>query len=186
MCGGGLARQWIHHRTLIQISSQLYSGPTTGSAPTILRDHINVPTIPALARARNYLNKVGADDVTLVITGGLRVAEDFAKAMMLGADAIAVSNSALQAIGCLGMRACGTNNCPVGIATQKESLRSRLIIESSAKQLYNYFNATNDLIKVVARSCGYDDVTKFNVDDLSTFNLDMHRLTGINYAGVNS
>ena len=161
-------------------------GGGTGSAPTILRDHINVPTIPALARARNYLNKVGADDVTLVITGGLRVAEDFAKAMMLGADAIAVSNSALQAIGCLGMRACGTNNCPVGIATQKESLRSRLIIESSAKQLYNYFNATNDLIKVVARSCGYDDVTKFNVDDLSTFNLDMHRLTGINYAGVNS
>jgi glutamate synthase domain-containing protein 2 len=75
-------------------------GGGTGSAPTILRDHINVPTIPALARARKYMDKVGATDVTLVITGGLRVAEDFAKAMMLGADAIAVSNSALQAIGC--------------------------------------------------------------------------------------
>ncbi len=159
-------------------------GGGTGSAPTILRDNINVPTIPALARARKYLDKVGAKDVTLVITGGLRVAEDFAKAMMLGADAIAVSNSALQAIGCLGMRACGSNNCPVGIATQKESLRSRLLIESSAKQLYNYFTATNDLIKVVARSCGYDDVTKFNRYDLSTFNQDMHKLTGINYAGV--
>jgi len=82
-------------------------GGGTGSAPTILRDHINVPTIPALARARAYLDKVGAVDITLVITGGLRVAEDFAKALMLGADAIAVSNSALQAIGCLGMRACG-------------------------------------------------------------------------------
>mgnify|MGYP003671138937 FL=1 len=93
-------------------------GGGTGSAPTILRDHINVPTIPALARARAYMDKVGATNITLVITGGLRVAEDFAKAMMLGADAIAVSNSALQAIGCLGMRACGTNNCPVGIATQ--------------------------------------------------------------------
>jgi len=104
--------------------------------------------------------------------------------MMLGADAIAVSNSALQAIGCLGMRACGSNNCPVGIATQKESLRSRLIIDSSAKQLHNYFSATNDLIKVVARSCGYDDITKFNHDDLSTFDRDMHFLTGINYAGI--
>jgi len=61
--------------------------------------------------------------------------EDFAKAMMLGADAIAVSNSALQAIGCLGMRACSSNNCPVGIATQKESFRQRIIIDSSAKQL---------------------------------------------------
>jgi glutamate synthase domain-containing protein 2/nitrite reductase/ring-hydroxylating ferredoxin subunit len=159
-------------------------GGGTGSAPTILRDNINVPTIPALARARKYLDKVGATDVTLVITGGLRIAEDFAKAMMLGADAIAVSNSALQAIGCLGMRACESNNCPVGIATQKESLRKRLIIESSAKELYNYFDATNDLIKVIARSCGYDDITKFNHNDLSTFDYDMHRLTGINYAGV--
>ena len=159
-------------------------GGGTGSAPTILRDHINVPTIPALARARKYMDKVGATGVTLVITGGLRVAEDFAKAMMLGADAIAVSNSALQAIGCLGMRACGSNNCPVGIATQKESLRSRLVIDSSAKQLYNFFDATNNLIKVVARACGYDDVSKFNHDDLSTFDLEMHKLTGINYAGI--
>jgi glutamate synthase domain-containing protein 2 len=150
-----------------------------------LRDNINVPTIPALARARKYLDKVGAKDITLIITGGLRIAEDFSKALMLGADAIAVSNSALQAIGCLGMRACGSNNCPVGIATQKESLRSRIIIDSSAKQLQNYFGATNDLIKVIARACGYDDISKFNHDDLSTFNSDMARLTGINYAGIN-
>ncbi len=160
-------------------------GGGTGSAPTILRDHINVPTIPALVRARTYLDKVGAKDITLIITGGLRVAEDFSKALMLGADAVAISNSALQAIGCLGMRACGTNNCPVGIATQKETLRSRLIIESSAKQLFNFFDATNDLIKVVARACGYDDISKFNKEDLSTFSYDMHRLTGINYAGIN-
>ena len=159
-------------------------GGGTGSAPTILRDNINVPTIPALARARKYLNEKGANDVTLVITGGLRIAEDFAKALMMGADAIAVSNAAIQAIGCLGMRACGSNNCPVGIATQKESLRSRLIVDSSAQQLCNFFTATNDLIKVIARSCGYDDITKFNPGDLSTFQYDMHRLTGIKYAGI--
>jgi len=161
-------------------------GGGTGSAPTILRDNINVPTIPALARARRHLDKVGATDVTLIITGGLRVAEDFAKAMMLGADAIAVSNSALQAIGCLGMRACSTNNCPVGIATQKESLRQRIIIEQSAKQLHNFFAATADLMKVVARACGHDNVNKFNFNDLSTLNYEMHKLTGIPYAGINS
>jgi glutamate synthase domain-containing protein 2/nitrite reductase/ring-hydroxylating ferredoxin subunit len=159
-------------------------GGGTGSAPTILRNNINVPTIPALARARKHLDKVGAVDVTLVITGGLRVAEDFAKAMMLGADAIAVSNSALQAIGCLGMRACSTNNCPVGIATQKESLRSRLIVNSSAKQLHNFFEATNSLIKVVARSCGHDNISKFNFNDLSTLDYEMHQFTGIPFAGV--
>jgi glutamate synthase domain-containing protein 2/nitrite reductase/ring-hydroxylating ferredoxin subunit len=159
-------------------------GGGTGSAPTILRNNINVPTIPALARARKQLDKVGAKNVTLIITGGLRVAEDFAKAMMLGADAIAVSNSALQAIGCLGMRACSSNNCPVGIATQKESLRNRLIIDSSAQQLYNFFTATNDLIKVVARACGHDNVTKFNFNDLSTLDYEIHQLTGISYAGI--
>ncbi len=159
-------------------------GGGTGSAPTILRDNINVPTIAALARARNHLDKIGRKDITLIITGGLRLPEDFAKAMMLGADAIAVSNAALQAIGCLGMRACGTNNCPVGIATQKENLRSRLIIENSARQLYNFFTAANDLIKVVARACGHDDIKKFNFDDLSTLDYSMHRLTGIKYAGV--
>jgi methylamine---glutamate N-methyltransferase subunit C len=160
-------------------------GGGTGSAPKILRDNINVPTIPALARARKHLDKVGATDVTLIITGGLRVAEDFTKALMMGADAVAVANSALQAIGCLGMRACGTNNCPVGIATQKENLRSRLIIDSSAKQLKTFFEATNDLIKVIARSCGHDDVSKFEKADLSTLDYEMHKLTGISYAGIN-
>ena len=160
-------------------------GGGTGSAPSILRNNINVPTIPALARARKYLDNSHADHVTLIITGGLRVAEDFAKALMLGADAVAVSNSALQAIGCLGMRACNTNNCPVGIATQKESLRSRLIIDSSAKQLSNFFTASNELIKVVARSCGHDHIAKFNLNDLSTLDYEIHRLTGIAYAGIN-
>jgi methylamine---glutamate N-methyltransferase subunit C len=160
-------------------------GGGTGAAPSVLRNNINVPTIPALARARKHLDKVGAKDITLVITGGLRIAEDFAKALMLGADAVAISNSALQAIGCLGMRACHTNNCPVGIATQKESLRQRIKIESSAKQLSNFLNATNDLMKVIARACGYDDFKKFNKADLTTFNRDIRFLTGISYAGTN-
>jgi len=161
-------------------------GGGTGAAPIILRNHINVPTIPALARARKHLDKRGADGVSLIITGGLRVPSDFAKALAMGADAIAVSNSALQAIGCLGMRACHTNNCPVGIATQKENLRARLLIQNSAKQLHNFFSASTDLMKVLARACGHDDMNKFSQEDLSTFDHDMYRLTGINYAGIHA
>jgi glutamate synthase domain-containing protein 2 len=159
-------------------------GGGTGAAPTILRDNINVPTIPALARARKHLDKVGATNITLIITGGLRIAEDFAKAHMLGADAVAISNSALQAMGCLGMRACHTNNCPVGLATQKENLRQRIIVESSAKQLSNFLLSVTELMKVIARACGYDDFSKFNHGDLSTFNRDMHYLTGISFSGT--
>ena len=77
-------------------------GGGTGAAPLIFRDNISVPTIPALARARRHLDRRGRHDVTLVATGGLRTPADFAKALALGADAVAVANSAIQAIGCLG------------------------------------------------------------------------------------
>ncbi|MFQ5633175.1 MAG: glutamate synthase-related protein, partial [bacterium] len=148
-------------------------GGGTGAAPKIFRDHISVPTIPALARARKHLDKRGRKDITLVITGGLRTAPDFIKAMALGADAIAVSNTAIQAIGCQAMRACHTNNCPVGIATQKEHLRSRLDIELSARRLENFFNTTVDLMKVMARACGHNHLNQFCLDDLSTFDRDL-------------
>ena len=159
-------------------------GGGTGAAPIIFRDNISVPTIPALARARRHLDKTGNRDVTLVITGGLRTPADFAKALALGADAIAVSNSALQAIGCLGMRACHTNNCPVGIATQKEHLVARLIAEKSAEQLTRFFDTSVSLMKILARACGHDDFTKFNPDDLVTWKRDMAELSGVNFGGV--
>ena len=159
-------------------------GGGTGAAPTLFRDHISVPTIPALARARRHLDRQGRSDVSLVITGGLRTHTDFAKAMALGADAIAVSNSALQAIGCIGMRACNSNNCPVGIATQKEDLRSRLIVDDAAQRLQRFFEATVELMGVLARACGHDELGKFNIDDLTTFDREMVHLTGINYGGI--
>ncbi|MEM7216460.1 MAG: glutamate synthase-related protein [Pseudomonadota bacterium] len=159
-------------------------GGGTGAAPIIFRDNISVPTIPALARARRHLDQVGASDVTLIITGGLRKPADFVKAMALGADAIAVSNSAMQAIGCIAMRACHTNNCPVGIASQKPHLVSRLVVEKSAQQLKNFFEASTELMQVMARACGHDHIGKFNIDDLTTWKREMADLSGIAFGGV--
>jgi glutamate synthase domain-containing protein 2 len=127
---------------------------------------------------------VAAADVTLIATGGLRTDADFVKAMALGADGVAIANSAIQAIGCLGMRGCDSNNCPVGIATQKEHLRARLIVEQSSQRLNNFLRATTDLMKVMARACGHDHLSKFGLDDLTTFDLDVAALTGVRYAGV--
>jgi len=158
-------------------------GGGTGSAPTIFRDHISVPTIPALARARRHLTLCDSRDVSLIVTGGLRTAPDFVKAMALGADAIAVSNSAMQAIGCLGMRACASNNCPVGIATQKPHLRERLDVAIGATRLANFFLGSVDLMKVLARACGHDHLSKFEFNDLSTYNKNVYELTGISWAG---
>lgn len=159
-------------------------GGGTGAAPLLFRDNISVPTIPALARARRHLDKHGRSDVSLVITGGLRLPADFIKALALGADAIAVSNAAIQAIGCLGMRACHTNNCPVGIATQQPHLRQRLNIDKSAQQLNNFFRAATELMQVMARACGHDHLNKFCIDDLTTWQREMAHLTGISYGGV--
>ncbi len=159
-------------------------GGGTGAAPEIFKNNISVPTMAALARARRHLDIKGRRDVTLIITGGLRTESDFVKALALGADGIAVSNAAMQAIGCLGMRACHTNNCPVGIATQKKNLRTRLIVEKSAQQLKNYFEATTELMQVLARACGHDHLNKFEHRDLSTWDRDIAYLTGIRFAGV--
>jgi glutamate synthase domain-containing protein 2 len=159
-------------------------GGGTGAAPEMFRDHISVPTIPALARARHYLDKHNASGrVTLIVTGGLRVPTDFVKAMALGADGIALANSAMQSIGCMGARICNTNNCPAGIATQRKELRQRLDIAASAAGLQNFLQASTTLMQVMARACGHDALNKFNANDLATWKRDMADLSGVRYAG---
>lgn len=159
-------------------------GGGTGAAPLIFRDHISVPTMAALARARKWLDQSGNKHITLIITGGLRTPADYAKALAMGADAVALSNAALQAIGCLGMRACHTNNCPVGIATQKEHLRARLPIEIGAQRLARFFNSATDLMKILARACGHNHLNQLNKNDLTTWKRDIAYLTGVAYGGV--
>ena len=159
-------------------------GGGTGAAPLIFRDNISVPTIPALARARHHLDRQGRSDVSLVITGGLRKPADFVKALALGADAIAVSNAAMQAIGCLAMRACHTNNCPVGIASMKPELTSRLVVEKSAQRLKNFFEASTELMCVMARACGHASLSDFSARDLTTWKREMADLTGLDYGGL--
>ena len=159
-------------------------GGGTGAAPLIFRDHISVPTIPALARARAHLDAKTGREVTLVITGGLRVAEDFAKAMALGADAIAVSNSAMQAVGCIAARMCNSNNCPVGVATQKPELRKRLDVQIGAEKLARYFGASVELMQVLARACGHDNLSDFTPRDITTWKREMADLSGVRFAGL--
>lgn len=159
-------------------------GGGTGAAPLMFRDHISVPTIPALARARAFLDREKASGrVTLITTGGLRTHTDFYKAMALGADGVAISNSAIQAIGCIGARMCNTNNCPAGIATQKPELRARLKVDEAAEKLARYLSATVELMQVMARACGHRHLSQINLEDIATFNKGLAELSGIFYSG---
>ncbi|WNG85341.1 glutamate synthase-related protein [Mycobacterium sp. ITM-2016-00317] len=159
-------------------------GGGTGAAPTLFRDNISVPTIPALSRARRHLDKAGERHVTLAVTGGMRTPADMVKALALGADAIGLSNAALQAIGCVGMRACNTNTCPAGIATQDPRLRARLPVSAAAERLNRFLRATVDLMVVLARACGHQRLADFELDDLVTFDRDFAYLSGVPFAGA--
>ncbi len=161
-------------------------GGGTGAAPLIFRANISVPTIPALARARRFLDEQKRSDITLIITGGIRTPADFIKALCLGADGVAIANSAIQAIGCISARICNTNNCPSGVATQRKELRARINIEESATQLARFFGASVELMKVMARACGHTHLDQFQRDDITTWKKEMADLTGIPFAGVGS
>lgn len=156
-------------------------GGATGSSPFFLREATSVPTIYALCRARKYLDSVNSD-ISLIITGGLRVSSDVAKALAMGADAVAVASAALIAAACQQYRICGTGNCPVGIATQDPKLRERLKTEQAAKRVANYLNVTKEELKTFARITGHASVHDLNVCDLVTINKEISEFTNIPHA----
>ncbi|AGA33196.1 Glutamate synthase [NADPH] large chain [Thioalkalivibrio nitratireducens DSM 14787] len=162
-------------------------GGGTGASPALLRDHISVPTIPALARARHYLDLRGVSGrVTLIVTGGLRTPADFVKALALGADGIALGNSAIHAIGCVGARICHTNRCPSGVATHDPDLRRRLDPGQGAERLERFLTASLDLMTVLARAIGRPRLSDLSRDDLITFDRDLVQLANVPFAGVHN
>ena len=70
------------------------------------------------------------------------------------------------------------------IATQKSELRKRLNIEKSSIQLGNFFDASIELMQVMARACGHHHLTQFVKDDLATWHREMAILSGVKYSGL--
>lgn len=156
-------------------------GGATGSSPMLLRDSSSVPTIYALYRARKYLDSIHSD-ISLIITGGLRVSSDFAKAIAMGADAVAVASSALIAMACQQYKICGTGMCPMGIATQDKDLRERLHEDVAAARVANFFNVTLEELKTFARITGHSNLHDLSVDDLCTISREISEHTNIPHA----
>ncbi|MCI0394560.1 MAG: glutamate synthase-related protein [Chloroflexi bacterium] len=146
-------------------------GGGTGAAPIHVKDNICVPLVYAIPRARRWLDEHGYDDVTLVATGGLRTPADFAKALALGANCVAIATAAMMAIGCQQYRACHNNTCPVGIATQRSELRNRFDIQISAQRLVNFLQATETELLDFCRMMGHRHVRELNKNDLVTLDM---------------
>ena len=156
-------------------------GGATAASPKLVRDAASVPTIYALHRARKYLDSINSD-ISLVITGGLRVSPDFAKAIAMGAQAIAVATPALLALGCRQYRICGSGKCPMGIATQDPALRARLDVDAAARGVANYLNVSLEELKMFARLTGHARLHDLDIGDLCTTNREISEFTNIAHA----
>lgn len=155
-------------------------GGATGASPKIIKDSTTVPTVYALYRAKKYLNE-HAPDIDLLITGGFRLSSDIAKALAMGATAVAIGTAAMMAVACQQYRICHTGKCPVGVATQDPELESRLDVNLSSQRLANYLTAVNDELKTFARITGHKDVHQLNKKDIVTTSRDIAEYTDIKH-----
>lgn len=156
-------------------------GGATGASPAIIRDSTSVPTVFALSRARKYLDSIHSE-IDLVITGGLRVSSDFAKAIAMGADAVAVASAAMVAAACQQYRICGTGMCPAGMATQDPELRKRFQEDAAAQRVANYLKCSAEELRTFARITGHEDIHGLSVEDLCTINREISENTDIAHA----
>ena len=155
-------------------------GGATGSSPRFLKDNVGIPAIFVIRRARRYLDKVKSD-VTLCITGGFKDSADIAKALALGADAVALATTSMIAIGCIQAKVCHTGTCPVGIATQNEALRELFNEETAVLSFKNFYEGTNSELKVFARTNGVNNIHHLDISDVITDNRTVSDFTDIEH-----
>jgi glutamate synthase domain-containing protein 2 len=150
----------------------------TGAAPEIILDEVGLPTLAALVKARETLDKIRAKQ-ELWIGGGLNKGSDFAKALALGADAVFCATSLLIAMGCISCKLCYLGKCPVGIATQDSELRKKLNIEQASQNVANFIKNSTEEIKMIAGACGENDIHKLNKGHLRAMNSEVAKIAKV-------
>ncbi len=173
----------------------------TGASPELLLDHTGIPTIAAVSQARQALEDMGLYGVVnLVVSGGIKNGADAAKALALGADAVAIGTAALIALNCnapiyledydrLGTAPgfchhCHTGMCPVGITTQEPELVERLEVEAAAERVENFLNAMVMEMTLLAKACGKSNVHNLESEDLRALTIEAAAMAGVPLAGT--
>ena len=178
------------------------TGPDSGAGPHIATEETGVPGIAAIRQARHALEEVGkSGEITLVYAGGIRHGGDVAKALALGADAVAIGTSAMIALNCnrdipeadyegtVGVPAgycyhCHTGLCPVGVATQDPELRKRLNPDEAAERVYNFLHTLAIECQMMARACGKTDVHSLEPEDLAALTMEASAMAEVPLAGT--
>ncbi|MEQ1580973.1 MAG: FMN-binding glutamate synthase family protein [Steroidobacteraceae bacterium] len=173
-------------------------------------EHVGIPTLAAVRQAVDALEDLNMkDQVQLIVSGGIRTGADVAKALAMGADAVAIGQGVLFALGCnsqtyvqkgqhlsavddyhkLGTVAgrchhCHTGKCPVGVTTQDVILEQRLEPEVGAKRVRNYLKTLNMELTMLARACGKQNVHHLEKEDLVALTIEAAAMAGIPLAGT--
>jgi glutamate synthase domain-containing protein 2 len=175
---------------------------STGAGPHIATEETGIPGIAAIRQARKALDDVGkSGEISLVYAGGIRNGGDVAKALALGADAVAIGTAALIALNCnkdipeadyegtIGVEAgycyhCHTGRCPVGITTQDPELRQRLNPDEAAERVYNFLHTLTMECQMMARACGKTNVHSLEPEDLAALTLEASAMAMVPLAGT--
>ncbi len=175
---------------------------STGAGPHIATEETGVPGIAAIRQARKALDELGkSGEITLIYAGGVRNGGDLAKALALGADAVAVGTAVMIALNCnkdipeadfpneIGVEAgycyhCHTGRCPVGVATQDPVLRARLDPDAAAERVYNFLHTLTIECQMMARACGKTDVHSLEPEDLAALTMEASAMAMVPLAGT--
>ena len=183
----------------------------TAATQTVFIENVGIPTLAALRQAVHALEDLDMiGKVQLVISGGIRSGADVAKALAMGADAVAIGQGILVALGCnsetymqdgrhhpaaedyekLGTAAgfchhCHTGKCPVGVTTQDAILEQRLQPDVGAKRVRNYLKTLNMELTTIARACGKQNVHHLEREDLVALTVEAAAMAHLPLAGTN-
>jgi glutamate synthase domain-containing protein 2 len=158
----------------------------TGAAPVVASTHLGIPTLPALVQAVRALEDMGVkEEVSLIVSGGIKDGADVAKAIALGADAVAIGTGAMVAMGCVVCLRCHEGECPFGIGTQDPELRKRLDIDAAAQRVANYIQAMTYEAVILAKAAGKTKLHSLEREDLRSLTLEACAVTGIPMVGTN-
>jgi len=131
----------------------------TGAAPNIVRDHVGIPIELAIAAVDDRLRQEGIrNQASIIAAGSVRSAGDIAKAIALGADAVAIGTAALLPLGCRICQSCYTGNCSWGITSQRPELTRRLDPYWGAEQVSNLIRAWSLELKEILGALGVNAI----------------------------
>jgi len=135
----------------------------TGAAPEIAKKNIAMPIELAIPKVHKFMQAEGIrDNVTLIASGGIRTADDIAKAIALGADGCVLGTSDLVAMGCTRCANCeggpSGRGCPWGLTTTDAELQEWVQQEWGAERLNKYYTALSKRLKQILRDLGLSNI----------------------------